>query len=428
MMAGHLSNEQLKGYRSHTLGPEGLVAASDHLGACESCRNRLRNDSPYARYLNVEGTDPHWGHDFVYQRMEAYVDDELPSPERSEFEVHLGTCAVCTEEVAELLALRVSLLKDEGAGRERNSLPHIPAWRKHSAGPWAAIAASVVIAVLGFSLIDIPLRRETASLRAQLSSLQKRNEEIRRQADTEIDDLRDRLSRLEGAQIRHGNFAELNDSGTVIRLEGETLTGLDDAPSELRSLAVMAMQTAKAPSLSHQNLKGETSTMMSGSARTRAFSLAKPVGVVIEDQRPLLEWTPAEHAISYTVEIKNLRSRRVFSSGSIPGTHWRPDVALPRGTTFTWEVRARLSDGREVSEPAPPAPAAMFRVVSNADEVALKAAREFKPRSHLLLGLTYAKVGLVDAARDELSALLTENPKSALASHLLESVDKKKSR
>src|SRR3972149_6117352 len=42
-MPDHLSAEHLEGYRQRTLAPRELLAADDHLAACEVCRQQLRD-------------------------------------------------------------------------------------------------------------------------------------------------------------------------------------------------------------------------------------------------------------------------------------------------------------------------------------------------------------------------------------------------
>jgi hypothetical protein len=54
--------------------------------------------------------------------------------------------------------------------------------------------------------------------------------------------------------------------------------------------------------------------------------------------------------------------------------------------------------------------------------LALSKLKQHQPVSHLALGLTYARFGLVNEAEAEFRKLLNENPDSAIAKRLLRTV------
>ena len=77
-------------------------------------------------------------------------------------------------------------------------------------------------------------------------------------------------------------------------------------------------------------------------------------------------------------------------------TSWKLSKSLGRGQVYGWTVTASRADGMEITTPAPPAPEAKFRILSNAEfETVSRARREHKD-SHLLLGLIYARTGLTE--------------------------------
>ena len=157
---------------------------------------------------------------------------------------------------------------------------------------------------------------------------------------------------------------------------------------------------------------------------TASLTLTAPVGIVVEEDRPLFTWTPAPGAVSYRVLVTSVRSQRVLRSGPLTATQWRATMALPRGGIYSWVVEATFGDGRETSAPAPPAPLAKLKVLGGSEEEGLREARRLDPQSHLLLGVLYARGGLMGPARREMETLSSENPGSEVARKLVRSVER----
>jgi hypothetical protein len=100
-------------------------------------------------------------------------------------------------------------------------------------------------------------------------------------------------------------------------------------------------------------------------------------------------------------------------------TTWTPHEPLSPNETYEWEVEA-LKDGETLAKsPAPPEPEARFRVLDAASRIALQQVREKWGASHLVMGLAYARTGLVAEARREFEELARENPRSPLPKNLL---------
>ena len=125
-----------------------------------------------------------------------------------------------------------------------------------------------------------------------------------------------------------------------------------------------------------------------------------PNVTAVTDVNPRFIW-PAVDGGEYIVTLSS--DRGVTRSGVLREPGWRPPVPLIRGTTYSWQVDVKQGE-EQFSLPAPPAPPAAFRVVTSreADEIDA-AARQFAD-DHLLLGLLYAKAGVVDEARRHLDA------------------------
>jgi hypothetical protein len=88
----------------------------------------------------------------------------------------------------------------------------------------------------------------------------------------------------------------------------------------------------------------------------------------------------------------------VVRSAELDGSQWRPERALRRGMTYTWQVRVKR-DGDTVILPAAPAPVAQFHILEAASLSVVESAEREHPDNHLLLALLCARAGLEADAR-----------------------------
>jgi hypothetical protein len=139
------------------------------------------------------------------------------------------------------------------------------------------------------------------------------------------------------------------------------------------------------------------------------------VGVVVEEDRPVLRWRSVPEAHRYVVTLSDARGGRLLSSPPLTTTEWTPPP-LPRGQSYLWQVVADIPSGTTAA-PRPPEPEARFRVLDLASLQSLDEARRVP--SHLVLGVLYARAGLVADAERELRALATLNPSASLPEVLL---------
>jgi hypothetical protein len=135
-----------------------------------------------------------------------------------------------------------------------------------------------------------------------------------------------------------------------------------------------------------------------GEPVAEATALA-PAGIVVEAARPRFTW-PAVDGAEYVVAVYDGR-REVARSRSIHATSWTPARALIRGRTYGWQVEVH-TDADDRIIPEPPAPPAVVHVLGERELADIEAARALAPDDHLLLGLLYARAGLVREAESEL--------------------------
>lgn len=142
-------------------------------------------------------------------------------------------------------------------------------------------------------------------------------------------------------------------------------------------------------------------TLLAGGASTPSFAVVAPMGTVVLTDRPWLKWQTVPGARLYTAAIFDSDFNKVAESPALTSTEWQPSEPLARGKTYTWQVTAKVKS-ETIRFPRPPAPEAVFRVVDGPTADALERTRKVRGDSHLLMGVLYANVGLLDDAEVEL--------------------------
>jgi hypothetical protein len=197
------------------------------------------------------------------------------------------------------------------------------------------------------------------------------------------------------------------------------LTGLKPLPPSYQQIVknVLTKQRAETPSVLSE-LVGKAGVLLGNSGEGSSFELLSPVGTLVDTNRPIFRWNPLSGVTNYRVMIYDSKFSPVATSPPLTETEWTVPQPLVRGAVYFWQVSA-LKDGKEVSLPRPPAPEARFGVLEQEKAKDLGHAKETYGDSHLVLGILYAKNGLLDDAEQEFQALLDANPRSPVAQNLL---------
>jgi hypothetical protein len=135
----------------------------------------------------------------------------------------------------------------------------------------------------------------------------------------------------------------------------------------------------------------------------------QPAGKVVDDVRPRFSW-PARDGATYTVFIFD-GPREIVRSRALRETQWTPERALPRGRLLTWQVEAARGDLVETL-PHPPAPPASLRIASERDHRDLDHARQRYGDDDLLLGVLYARAGMLDESAAALRRAVRTHPEA----------------
>lgn len=163
----HLSDEQIGAYARRTLGPADLLAADDHLAACEPCQRRassvagITSDSIADMRDALLAADAH----LTEAQIATYVNGALARTERDRIDGHLSECSLCAREVRTL--------------RAWTSRP----FRRLS--PWAMAAAAVLMIGAGAATVlwrtgAVAGRQPDAAILAFDSLTEAEREQVRR--------------------------------------------------------------------------------------------------------------------------------------------------------------------------------------------------------------------------------------------------------
>ena len=417
-----------------------MLAADDHLVLCDACYARMcatqgLDDKLLAASKAFDAATDYEVTHLTYEQMAAMADNRLDDIDREVIGSHLELCPRCETELNDLREVSSAM---EVAPAEQPGLPTpraaslqerlISLWRRPAfripAPAFAALAAITLAALL----IQIPLWRERAGLRARVAQLEQGNQALKGQASAvegmqnEVAAMRDENDRLRrAAESRAEVLVALNDGGGRVTLDTDgNLLGVRAGPRDAQAIK-NALQNGRVPlPPSLRELRGGQRGTLMGDAGP-GFKLLGPVGVVIESDQPNLRWSALEGAASYSVTVYDSSLTEVAASGPLTTSRWSVPAALARGRTYVWQVRA-IKDGREVVAPAAAGSRVKFKVLEQAKVEEVERARRSHAKSHLVMGLVYAEAGLLDEAAREFEALLRDNPQSPIARRLLQNV------
>jgi hypothetical protein len=413
----HLSQNQVQGYCQRRLPVVELLSVSDHVDTCKDCREQietvLNGDAAFfAMRSEVFGADSDSTHATVEQTA-SDVDGTLLGEELQTVSDHLHRCEQCTRAVDDLRAFKDQIAHQinvqyspasvpaRSEGRRRR-LVFLPSFAVRY--PTFAIGAALtvlVVAVTGW-FVWRAMQKEpiTADIAVSPPPLQQ---------EPPIDQV--------------PVIAQLNDSdGRVTLNQTGQLSGVDRLPPTYQNIVKEALTNQRieaSPSL--KGLVRPPSSLMSADRNGVNFSVIEPAGKVLLTDRPTFHWSELTGATSYVVEIYDSQLNLVVASAQLTARSWAPPKSLALGRVYSWQVKA-IEDDKTFVAPRPPAPQAKFRILDGATIDELAEARRAYASSHLLMGMLYAKAGLLDEARQEFRALEAANPGSEIARKLLASL------
>lgn len=469
-MPDHITQSQMERFCARSLQVPELVSVAEHLASCGTCHNvykeafqRRRDYVPVTFTLAPERWLRH--EHLLYEQLAPYVESSLEREEREVVDLHLRSCGRCSEDVRSFEAYRQQVIPELAeeyvpAVRRKKLLP-LWSWLKLGKTPVYATAGLVAL-LFGLILVAALLERDksrSAVSRKPTSSpatefvptpapvttsvplsAKDTNEVATKASAANLNSsssvavpIRQKPARAfrtvkenepERPRASGEEFLALNDGQerVVINNSG-VVSGLDYLPAETREPVreVLQAQDIERPAALSE-VGGVTGTLRGAAEISPSFKLLSPGGTVIAGDHPAFKWSRIAGATSYRVQVVDSHNREVVNSGELPSalTEWQTDKPLTRGVVYNWVVTAVVVD-HEVMAPSAAEPEMRFKIL---DEVTLRAIESLRrsERSHLALGILYAKAGMVAEAERELKAVVNQNPNSRLALRLLRSV------
>lgn len=425
-MTDHLSETEVSLFRERTIGPTERERIDSHVAECESCLRRILPSEDTALVYS-ELTEALLPDDLdepfhlSNAEIRAFANGSIDQADRVIFESHLDICDQCSEAVQLLTASSpVESVSSSARQAEGPVQQFSPSWR--AAFQFTpARAATALLVVAGLVLAFVVWQRWHSRVVDQ--TVQKNPTQTPSTTSASGSPTPAPAEAPDGPTSDQLAVAlSLEDNGRKVQLDKSgKLIGLDELPEASRSLVrgVLANKTLSKPEVLDK-LTAPSITLMDPTAGENTFGLLGPSGTVIETDRPNLRWQALAGATSYTVSVFDADFNQVTRSAPQTATQWTTP-SLRRGMIYSWEVVA-VRDGQEVRSPVAPAPRAQFKILEADKRLELTNLKKHSPISHLTLGLTYARFGLLAEAERQMQILARENPNSPVATRLLRTV------
>jgi hypothetical protein len=418
-MAEHPSKTELIAYADRALSADAVLRVDNHLSRCHECYLLMKEHlnigqagASLAESLAGNGHDDH----LSYEQLAGYVDGSLGAVDREIAEVHSGACELCSAQLDDLRKIR--------DGFTAEPVPQLSRRPSFLEGIGNAISLKWAVPVFAVLVLVFAWFRWPATQNKPVEEVAVNTKPADQIAQVPVN-----VPEPPAANGVNANAAEpvkhpevtLVDAGGRVELDAAgNLSGINAGRFAPALKAVLSGGDIQV-SPDARNLRSSAGVLMGGGDTGVPFKLTGPVGKVVESDHPQFSWRPVEGADGYTVSIYDDNYSKVATSPVLKQTSWSPGSRLKRGTSYKWQVTA-TKDGQEIKSPVRPAPDARFKVLSAADAADIETAKRQAGSSHLLLGMVYAKAGLLTEAEKEFGALLKQNPNSELARKLLNKV------
>ena len=448
-MIEHLSTGIMERFERQEITPSDRHEIYDHARVCEGCRKRIVDSRGEAVVLqellsHLLPDDSEEPYHPEFEMIEGYVDKTLDRIDRDTVEMHLEVCSECSAEVVDfrdsLATMRAASLVQINTAEKpalRDSIRAFPTlFRSLDLFRFPAIVALTLLAIVAVLVV---WRARSPQQQAQSKSSASNNQGVAQQSSpipvqpspgTAIPGLKSPLAGMKSPKAASRTVAKNDDSQAVVLNDGMNrimldkagkLTGLSDVPDEDRQAVKNVLLTAaiKKPDVL-TDLKGREGVLRGNSAG-ETIKLLYPGNTVIVEDRPMFKWSPLKDASAYRVRVGDSNFHGAAKSEDLGSTttEWRPSTPLKRGMVYTWIVTA-VKDGVEISV-ASFEPEMKFKILDSERVTELDHLKT-SSRSHLALGVFYAREGMIAEAEREFEVLVQENPRSVVALKLLKEI------
>jgi len=429
-----------------------LASITDHLTQCQPCHelfaDTLRNQRGSAAGKIILEPEFLLKHDHIeFEQLVEIAEEKLEATDQEMIDIHLAACESCREDVRSFLAFRKEIEPElhvrYGPGTrnppqrevEPSSRRRRFAWKPAYAAA-AVILIGIVLAIAVFVLkhrmntleaLKTPTPEPTPSSQkapttpSPVSSPPGTESASNGPTPSAAPSPKGTVSNSVPRIDNPANVVALSDGRSKVTLDKSgNINGIDDAPAETRRDVADALRTERIeqPSVLTDLTPG-SSALRGNGASGAPFRLLSPARAVIIESRPVFKWEELTGASSYRIYVLDSKGQ-VLVKSEVPPTirEWKLSDPIERGNIYSWVVVA-IVDGKEIVSPGPSAPEVKFQVLSASNLQRLVQLR--LTRSHLALGVFYAKVGLLAEAEHELGELVRLNPNVQVAKQLLRS-------
>lgn len=455
-MSPHLTEQQVTLFYQRAIPADEMLSISDHLAGCHNCRNRLNDGNQMTLAFTAlqrdlkAVADAEFSH-LVYEELEGYVDDKLNSVDREITESHLEICLQCKIAVQDLLSTKASLknyltklppktlqIPEQSLRPKKN---HHFQTLLYSKRVFQFLGLLMVLILFGLTVKLISLQgqqheleRVNHNLQKQVSSLGQLQQQLTQQQQ-QANKMKQDYKNIEAnnldlqkqlLELKETNplpslaqrIVQLNDSGRLVVLDNQdNINGLESLKPNYQQMVKTVLKRERveiSPTL--QELSRKTGALMGNNPDNPAFLLLDPVGVVLLADSPSFHWQLLNGATSYTVGIYDANFNEVATSDLLTKVEWTLPNSLEHGQVYYWQVTAMMEGRKITTSPA------KFKIIAQPDLDELAEFQRTQSDSHLVLGILYARAGVLAEAESEFKKLLNENPSSPLVRKLLYSL------
>jgi hypothetical protein len=433
-MTVHITTTRLNRFRVRALPVAELSSIAEHLDVCTECTQQftvMLQSARAAESLKITlAPELETRHEHVdYDQLVRLAHKTMDASEREMLDLHLQVCGSCVEDIRSFLAIQEQLGSEikasliQQSARERSRSTQISWWGNLDWKPAYAVATLLV----GFALVLVAvfLRNRGAANQqfrhAPTPSTDRGAISANRATNGSLSPVRPSESPTVIPNSAEAAVSLIDRTGRIAVDKNGNVTGLDNVPAATRDQVAKVLLTERLERSAILESLMEKETGLRGANNAAPFRLLAPSKVVIITDQPTLKWEKVPAAKSYRVYLSDVSGHALNKSEELLSdtTEWKVTKAIMRGKIYVWTVVAVI-DGKEVVSPGPAAPDMKFYVLSLKDLKQWKKLK--KTRSHLALGVFYAKAGLTTDAHRELKELVRLNPKSNVARTLLRTV------
>jgi hypothetical protein len=461
-MSEHIQKSLIDRYRDRSLDAPAMSAISAHLETCAACHELFRATFRNKEKSAVKGPFPsskRWLQDehLEYEQLVSYVDNGLDQEDREILEEHLVVCERCQCDVQSFVAHRREVepelkIRYAPAGKRTKSRQFMDWWGGFNLSLKPIYAASALLLISALAVSTILLRRgdppqpgaiqvavtptytpvtpvtPTATPITNEAALNQPASPARRLPPPSGTG-KNHFSRLPVREANHADPAQPTNPRVSVRggkneyspRDSNHLIGLENLSVLDKQMVKETLSSGaiRRPSIL-DDLVAETSSVRGPDAERAPFTLLTPRQTVIVETMPTFKWEPLKDALGYKVYLASKATWNGVSSPLLSPSvlEWSPHTPLRRGETYSWVVSAITAQG-EFTVPAASEPERKFKVLGEGNFRALMKLKR-QTSSPLVLGLFYARSGLIFEAEREFQRMAEKNTDSPLAKSLLD--------